>query len=377
MYAALLGRDPAYDGLFIVAVKTTGIFCRPTCTARKPQPKNVEYFATASEAILAGYRPCKRCRPLERNHRAPGWVGRLMDRVDRAPADRVTDADLRAMSIDPARARRFFKRHYGMTFHAYQRARRMGLALAEVRRGRDVAGVGLRHGFESLSGFRHAFARVFGRPPGRSRDMPCLRASWLDTPLGAMLAVADEDELYLLDFVDRRGLETQITSLRARLDCAIVPGRARPLEQITDELSRYFDGRLTRFTVPLALLGTAFQQTVWRRLMQIPHGETSSYARIADDVGRPGAHRAIGRANGDNRLAIVVPCHRVLRADGALCGYGGGLWRKKWLLDHEAQVVGKGLRDGGDRRRESHEGTKGRCPVLFLNKGGVSPPFVP
>jgi AraC family transcriptional regulator of adaptative response/methylated-DNA-[protein]-cysteine methyltransferase len=335
MYGALLRRDPAYDGLFVVGVRTTGIFCRPTCAAKKPQARNIEYFPTAREALLAGYRPCKRCRPLANGGCPPAWVERLLQRVDRAPTARVTDADLREMSIDPTRARRYFKNHYGMTFHAYHRTRRMGLALAEVRRGRDLTDVGYRHGFDSPSGFRDAFARVFGRPPGRSRGLACRSARWLDTPLGAMVAVAGPEGLSLLEFADRRGLESQIASLRKRLGCTIVPGPAEPLDVIADELARYFAGTLTRFTVPLELAGTPFQLAVWRRLMEIPYSETLSYSRLADHVGRPGAQRAVGRANGDNRLAIVVPCHRVVRADGSLCGYGGGLWRKQWLLDHE------------------------------------------
>ena len=344
MYEALLGRDPSYDGIFVVGVKTTGIFCRPTCTARKPRPENVEYFSSAPEALLAGYRPCRRCHPLDGDRRPPAWVERLMERVDRAPAARVTDADLRAISIDPIRARRYFKRHYGMTFHAYHRARRMGLALGEVRRKRDLVQVGFRHGFDSPSGFRYAFARVFGHPPGRSRRLPCLFARWLETPLGAMLAVAGHEGLCLLEFVDRRGLETQIATLRRRLDRTIVPGRAEALDAIAQELARYFEGGLTRFTVPLHLPGTPFQVRVWERLRQIPFGETTSYSRIAADVGCPGASRAVGRANGENRLAIIVPCHRVVRADGTLCGYGGGVWRKKWLLEHERSAVGSAVR---------------------------------
>ena len=117
MYGALVRRDAAYDGIFVVGVRTTGIFCRPTCTARKPRPQNVEYFAGAREALLAGYRPCKRCHPLDHGGTPPDWVRNLLDRVDRAPTARVTDDDLRSLSIDPIRARRYFKRNYGMTFH--------------------------------------------------------------------------------------------------------------------------------------------------------------------------------------------------------------------------------------------------------------------
>ena len=348
MYDALLRRDAGYNGLFVVGVKTTGIFCRPTCTAKKPRFENVEYFSEASEALLAGYRPCRRCRPLDNGHQPPAWVSGLLGRVDRAPTARIRDTDLRSMSIDPIRARRYFKEHYGMTFHAYHRARRMGLALSEVRRGRDLTQIGYRHGYDSPSGFRYAFARVFGDSPGRSRAASCLLARWLETPLGGMLAVADDKGLCLLEFVDRRALETQITTLRRRLGRAIVPGQSPHLDTIARELAGYFDGTLDRFEVRLTLAGTPFQVAVWKRLLEIPAGETTTYSAIADDLGRPGASRAVGRANGDNRLAIVIPCHRVVRADGTLCGYGGGLWRKRWLLEHERSGQWSGKAGRGD-----------------------------
>ncbi len=338
MYEALVRSDRAYDGIFFAGVRTTGIFCRPTCRAKKPRPENVEYFPLARDALLAGYRPCQRCRPMDNGHRPPEWITSLLGRVDRVPMARITDADLRAMSIDPPRVRRYFRKHYGMTFHAYHRARRMGLALGDVRRGRELSRVALRHGYNSPSGFRYAFARIFGAAPADRRSAPCVLARWIETPLGAMLALANDDGLCLLEFVDRRSLETQVTVLRKRVAAAIVPGRHRHLDAIADELARYFDGTLAHFTVPLVLPGTPFQVEVWRRLGAIPYGETLTYAALAQELGRPGAQRAVGRANGDNRIAIVIPCHRVVRSDGTLCGYGGGLWRKKWLLEHERKV---------------------------------------
>jgi len=338
MHRALLARDASYDGLFFVAVKSTGIFCRPTCPARKPKAENVEYFPTARQAVRAGYRPCKRCRPMDMHRTPPAWVKPLLDAIERDSGGRLTDADLRAMHIDPARALRYFRDHYGMTFHAYHRARRLGRALAAVRNGADLDAAGLDNGFESASGFRDAFARMFGRPPGRGRDLACLMARWLDTPLGAMLAVADDEGLCLLEFVDRRAIERQIEVLRRRMNAAIVPGDNAHLDMIEDELSRYFEGTLQRFSVPIVAPGTPFQERVWRRLRKIPYGRTLSYAQLAEGIKRPGAQRAVGKANGDNRLAIVIPCHRVVRSDGTLCGYGGGVWRKKWLLAHEGNA---------------------------------------
>jgi AraC family transcriptional regulator of adaptative response/methylated-DNA-[protein]-cysteine methyltransferase len=339
MYRAVIRRDAEFDGVFFTAVKTTGIFCRPTCASRKPRRTSVEFFSNPREAMLAGYRPCKRCRPMDMIGKPPAWVRQLSDTIDREPAKRIRASDLRAMDIDPSRAARWYKQHYGMTFQAYHRARRMGMALASVRSGIDLNHAGLRNGFESASGFRDAFARTFGTPPGRASTLACLFARWLDTPLGAMLAIANDDGLCLLEFVDRRMLETQLATVRKRFGCAIVPGENDHLEQAADELVRYFDGSLTQFKVPLVMRGTPFQVKAWQRLMEIPCGETLSYAQMARDIGSPGAQRAVGKANGDNRIAIIIPCHRVVRSDGTLCGYGGGLWRKKWLLEHETNHI--------------------------------------
>ncbi len=337
MFRALLERDSSFDGVFFVAVKTTSIFCRPTCPAKKPQARNVEFFAAAADALAAGYRPCKRCRPMDNGGCAPAWVERLLRAVDARPSDRFTDDDLRSLSIEPTRARAYFKRHYGMTFHAYHRARRLGTALADLRRGEDPLRAGHRNGFRSASGFRDAFVRLFGAPPSKGDSIATLAARWLDTPLGPMLAVAHDDGLCMLEFVDRRGIEKQIEKLRRRFDDAvIVPKPHAHLDRAQRELREYFDGSRTRFTVSIAMRGSEFQRGVWDELLAIPAGKTTSYARIANNVGEPGAARAVGRANGENPIAIIVPCHRVVRSDGSLCGYGGHRWRKQWLLDHEA-----------------------------------------
>lgn len=341
MYQALVERDPTYEGVFVVGVRTTGIFCRPACPAKKPKPENVIYFATPQAALSAGYRPCRRCRPLESNDAASAWVRGLLETIEQMPEQRITDADLRAMKLCPTRVRRYFRQHFGMTFQTYHRTRRMGLALRSLQEGEDVTTTGYQLGYDSTSGFRDAFARILGEPPGRGRAAKVLVARWLETPLGAMLAAANDDGLYLLEFNDRRGFATQLEGLRRQLDGALVPGDHPHLAALADELSAYFAGTRRQFTVPLVFPGNPFQQVVWRRLLEIPFGETASYSQLAADIGRAGAARAVGRANGQNRLAIVIPCHRVVRADGGLCGYGGGRWRKQWLLDHERAVAAK------------------------------------
>ncbi len=170
---------------------------------------------------------------------------------------------------------------------------------------------------------------------------PRLQSRQIETPLGAMLALADQDGLHLLEFVDRRELESEIANIRSRAQCEVVAGDNACLDQIGRELEDYFAGRRLSFTVPLVIGGTAFERGVWAKLQTIAPGRTWSYLQLAEQLGNPRAVRAVGRANGRNCLAIVIPCHRVIRADGDLCGYGGGLWRKKWLLEHEQRWTGR------------------------------------
>ena len=335
MYRALVNRDPSFEGIFFVGVRTTGIFCRPTCTAKKPARENVDYFATSSEALGNGYRPCLRCHPLDANAHPPKLIERLRAEVERAPGGRLTDKELSALSIDPSTARRQFKRHYGMTFQAYHRARRLGLALDHVRHGARLDEARNGSGFESESGFREAFAKLFGAPPTGAKMKPALLAQRIDTPLGAMIAVADDEGLRLLEFIDRRATERELSVLRNRLRTSVVPGEHRYLDALRSQLGDYFSGKNLAFDIPLAPVGSAFQLRAWKILRSIPIGETRSYSWMAKKLGDVEMRRAVGRANGENMMCIVIPCHRVIRADGTLCGYGGGLWRKKWLLEHE------------------------------------------
>jgi AraC family transcriptional regulator of adaptative response/methylated-DNA-[protein]-cysteine methyltransferase len=339
MERARLQRDEAYNGVFFVAVRTTGIFCRPTCPARTPLAKNVEYFATASEALVAGYRPCKRCRPLEVRDQ-PEWVAPLLADVERAPGVRITERDLVKRGIDPATVRRHFQRHYGMTFQAYARARRLAGALTHIREGNTLDIAVFDSGYDSHSGFREAFARTFGNSPGNCRERDCVFLSWLDSPLGPLVAGATAEGICLLEFSDRRMLETQFETARSQFKLPVVPGQNEYLEKLKSELADYFAGKLQRFTLPLVYPGTTFQRKVWSELLRIPYGETRSYEDVAVAVGAAGAQRAVGRANGMNRIAIVIPCHRVVNKGGQLGGYGGGLRRKQFLLDLEKENAG-------------------------------------
>lgn len=338
-YQALLAKDFAYDGVFWVGVKTTGVFCRPTCPARKPKFDHCDFFTTTKEALLASFRPCKRCQPLSNPNQTSEVVRILVQAVEEHPEKRWQDRDFNALSIHAATARRQFKKRFGMTFVEYARSRRLGIAMGKIRQGTSVIDAQLDCNYESASGFRDAFSRIMGVSPMRSTTVALLFAHWLDTPLGPMCVIADEHALYLLEFVDRRGLEKEIERLRQRLKVAIVPGITSITEQITVELSAYFSARLIHFTTPVRLLGSDFQKNVWHHLTQIPLGESRSYLQLAKQIGKPTAFRAVANANGMNQLAIIIPCHRIINTNGELGGYGGGISRKKWLLNHEMNMV--------------------------------------
>jgi AraC family transcriptional regulator, regulatory protein of adaptative response / methylated-DNA-[protein]-cysteine methyltransferase len=336
MHHALANSDATYDGIFFAAVKTTGIFCRPSCRARKPKPENVEFFATQREALFSGYRPCKRCRPLDTDGRPPGWVAKLVRRIEAAPAARIAARDLRRMGIDPARARRYFQQHHGMTFQAYCRGRRLSDAFCRIRGGSSVSEAAASSGFESESGFRSAYARVFGSAPSDAKNRELVTLSWIRTAVGPMVVGTTTAAICLLEFSDRRMLETQLKNLRRRLRATFVPGTNGLVAALQQQLDEYFNGERTQFDLPLHYPGTPFQSAVWSALLEIPYGRTCSYQEVARTVGRPRAVRAVGTANGMNRIAILIPCHRVVNANGELGGYGGGLWRKRRLLELES-----------------------------------------
>lgn len=333
-YQALLAKNKEYEGVFYVGVKTTGVFCRPTCPARKPKFEHCEFFETAQQALFASFRPCKRCRPLSHPNQVSKLIQTLVEAVEANPEKRWRNSDFQELSIDASTARRQFKKRFGMTFVEYTRARRMGLAMKQIRSGEAVIEAQLATGYESSSGFRDAFTRIMGAAPTKSGNY-LLKAAWLDTPLGPMIAIADEKYLYLLEFVDRRGLEREVERLRQKTKSAVIPGATHVIHLIEAELKAYFNGDLKKFKTPLFFLGSPFQKQVWDELIKIPYGETRCYSDIAKAIGRQSAHRATASANGANQLAIIVPCHRVINISGDVGGYGGGLARKQWLINHE------------------------------------------
>lgn len=262
----------------------------------------------------------------------PEWVGKLLSTIEKNPAGRYSDSYLRNVGIEPSRARRFFLKNYGMTFQAYCRGRRLGESFEQIRNGVDLDDVALGYGYNSHSGFRDAFKKTFGKAPGQSRNGETIVTSWIESPFGPLVAAATSRGICLLEFTDRRMLDHQFKRLRRYFNSAIVPGDNIHITQLKKELKEYFDGKRREFSVALVFPGSPFEEKVWNALLKIPAGTTASYHDVARMIGTPQSSRAVGRANGMNRIAIVIPCHRVINKNGRLGGYGGGVWRKKMLL---------------------------------------------
>lgn len=339
MYNALVNKDVSYEGIFYAAIKTTGIFCRPTCTARKPKVENVEFFSTTKEAILKGYRPCKVCNPLEKLGATPDYIKDILNELNADPSLKFKDWDLMQRGIEPNNLRRWFLKNHGITFHSYQRMYRINSAFKKIQNGEPVAAVAFEAGYESLSGFNDSFKSIFGVSPSNSKEKKVMDIMRLETPLGTMFAGVVEQGICLLEFTDRKMLETELKSLAKLLNANIIQGANPHFDILKQQLDEYFEGKRKEFSVPLFTTGTEFQQSVWKELQNIPYGTTRSYRQQAIALKKPEAVRAVANANGMNRIAIIIPCHRVIGNDGNLTGYGGGLWRKKWLLDMEKKNV--------------------------------------
>jgi O-6-methylguanine DNA methyltransferase len=355
-YAAMQCRDPAYDGRFFVGVTSTGIYCRPVCPARPPLRKNCTFHASAAAAQAAGFRACKRCRP-ESAPGSPAWngtaasVARALKLIDAGALDAVeapvaVEALGDRLGVGARQVRRLFARHLGVSPVAVAQAKRLAAAVVLIDEGRlPMAQVAAAAGFGSVRRFNEVFAKVHGETPAARRKrnqgatMIQLTLSRYVAPVAELLLVTDDEGwLRALDFVD---FEERMRRLLARHYGVVELVAGEAPVAITAALDAYFAGDLVALdTVPVATGGTDFQKSVWAALRAIPAGETRGYGALAAALGKPGAARAVGLANGMNPVGIVVPCHRVIGASGALTGYAGGMERKRWLLGHEGAVPG-------------------------------------
>lgn len=337
-YQIFKAKDKDFSSRFFMAVKTTGIFCRPGCPARLPKYENCEFFDLSEQAVSAGYRACKRCHPLGLPNAEGRLIRELINLVESDPERKWSEQDLKRRDIDPSTARRNFKSRFGMTFSAYVRQRRLALARENLTDGGSVIQAQLAAGFESSSGFRAAYAKTFGAPPNKAGKSP-LMIDWIDTPLGPMIVICSDTHLYLTEFTVRKNLTGQLEKLIKAYDRPILPGRTSITDQTQAQINGYFDGSLNRFDLPLHPTGTEFQRRVWDALCDIPFGQTRSYGELAVAIGNEKAFRAVASSNAKNGLAIIIPCHRVINTGGKLGGYAGGLAKKQWLLDHEASFA--------------------------------------
>ncbi|WP_448633485.1 bifunctional transcriptional activator/DNA repair enzyme AdaA [Pedobacter panaciterrae] len=275
------------------------------------------------------------CNPLEKIGETPDFIKSILDELNADPSLKFKDWDLIQKGIEPSKIRRWFLKNHGITFHAYQRMFRINSAFKRIQDGQAITTAAFDAGYESLSGFGDSFKAIFGVSPLNSKDKQVINITRLETPLGTMFACAVKQGICLLEFTDRKMLETEFKTLAKQLNATIIQGSNHHFDLLKQQLDEYFAGNRKQFSVPLFSPGTEFQQSVWQILQEIPYGATRNYKQQALALNKPEAVRAVANANGMNRISILIPCHRVIGTDGSLIGYGGGLARKKWLLELE------------------------------------------
>src|SRR5919107_1136199 len=333
-WAAFMRRDRAWDGRIIGAVKTTGIYCKPSCPARRPKRENVEFFVTGEEALAAGYRPCMRCKPDEvgRDREAIARAVKLIEAAEEAPS---LNELAEAVGYAPHHFQRLFKRDLGVSPAEYARALRNRRTETALRANGRVTDAVYDAGYSGPSSFYSDAKERLGMTPSAWRDGgrgATIRWTTFDSPLGKMLIAATGKGICRLTFDD------SVDSLRRLFPHAEIIEDAGGLKKLVEGALAAIERPLAAQDLPIDVAGTAFQEAVWRELRKIPAGETRSYAEIAAAIGHPKAVRAVGSANGDNHVCVLIPCHRVIRSDGSLGGYGGGIERKKQLLAAEGHA---------------------------------------
>jgi AraC family transcriptional regulator of adaptative response/methylated-DNA-[protein]-cysteine methyltransferase len=312
LYQAIVNKDKKFEGKFYIAVKTTGIFCNPTCTAKIPKQENIVFYKTTKDALMDGYRSCKVCKPMSLSGKAPRDVKILLQEIAENPTIKFKDYDLVKRGISPDKVRKWFQDNHDLTFQDYIRIIRVN--------------------------HRFGTTKIGDSKNGKKADKNTIVITKIPTPFGTMIAGASTQGICMLEFMDRRMLETQLNRLEKYSSSNLVSGISPFFAQLNTELQEYFGGSRKTFDVPLDIKGTQFQEIVWEALLAIPYGKTSSYQDQAIAINNPKAVRAVAKANGDNRIGIIIPCHRVIGKDGKMTGYGGKIWRKEYLLKLESKA---------------------------------------
>ncbi|HVU30432.1 MAG TPA: methylated-DNA--[protein]-cysteine S-methyltransferase [Sphingomicrobium sp.] len=334
-WAAFMRRDRSWDGRIIGAVKTTGIYCKPSCPARRPKREHVEFFTTGDEARAAGFRACLRCKPDEvgRDREAVAAAVKLIEQAEEIPS---LAEIAEAVGYAPHHFQRLFKRDLGVSPAEYARGLRNRRTEQALKANGRVTDAVYDAGYQSPSGFYSDAKERLGMTPSAWRDGgrgETIRWTTFDSPLGQMLIASTSRGICRLTFDD------SVASLHRLFPKATILEDEGGLRELVEGALEAIERPLAAPDLPIDVAGTAFQEAVWRELRKIPAGETRSYAEIAAAIGAPKAVRAVGSANGDNHVCVLIPCHRVIRSDGSLGGYGGGIDRKKKLLASEGHPV--------------------------------------
>lgn len=338
MWRAVEARDASADGSFVVAVRTTGIYCRPSCPSRHPKRENVTFYPTPEAAEAAGYRPCLRCKPRERDAPQLAWVKRACEHIRRNQGEKITLEGLAAeVGVSAAHLQRTFKRVMGLTPRQYQEACRVERLKERLRRGEPVTRAVYGVGYGSTSWlYKDANAKLGMTPGAYRRAGEGMKITYrvVDSPLGRLLVARTSHGVCHLSLGD--GDESQVDALRREYPAAEITREEGKPDKWTLEVLDYLAGRASRLgDIPLDVAGTEFQRRVWRELQAIPRGSTRSYEDVARSMGRPTAARAVSRACATNPVSLIIPCHRVVRKGGGLGGYRWGIERKRRLLESE------------------------------------------
>jgi AraC family transcriptional regulator, regulatory protein of adaptative response / methylated-DNA-[protein]-cysteine methyltransferase len=339
-WAAFVARDAAFDGHFYVAVETTGIYCRPSCPARRPKRENVAFYNTAADAEKAGFRPCKRCKPnqpsLFQQHAEK--VAEACRLIETAEEELKLDTLARKVGLSPYHFHRIFKATLGVTPKAYAAAHRNKRVREALSRSATVTEAIYGAGFNSNGRFYATSSEVLGMSPSQFRSGgPDAEINFAiaESSLGLVLVAASDKGVCAIFFGDDAA--DLARDLKKQFPHARLTGDDPAFEQLASKVIGFVEDPSIGLDLPLDIRGTAFQHRVWEALRRIPVGATASYAEIAKAIGAPKATRAVARACGSNRIAVAIPCHRVIGSDGSLTGYRGGIERKRALLAKEAK----------------------------------------
>lgn len=337
-WQAVLDRDSAADGHFLYAVRTTGIYCRPTCPSKRPKRENVAFYLSSQQAEEAGYRACRRCRPdaVSLQQQLVAQVQHMLETIEPEPS--LSDL-AETVKLSPSHLQRAFKRATGMSPKQYAIARREARLREELREGKQVTTAMYDAGYSSSQALYRGASNGLGMKPKtyqKGGQGECIRFGFFDSYLGRMLIAATTEGIVALRFGEKQAL---LAELQREFPMATLEADRESLAHYQQSVARYLSGTARTLELPLNLEATEFQTRVWQALRKVPYGETRSYSEIAEMIGQPKAVRAVARACATNPVALIIPCHRVVRAGGELSGYRWGLERKRALLSQEQREV--------------------------------------